>query len=249
MAGGVAALLVLRSDASSFLFPLIQRWPIPSKSAESLLVRREGDHVLYLNELRHRSGTELSLRFPLSRTDLPAARAVLGARGLFLGKDYRGVEVVADLRPIPGSPWFLVAKVDADEILAEARYRAGIVSILSLCFILLTAAILAYAYRRRQATLYLDLYRSEREQREAQEEYRTTLYSIGDAVITTDGEGRVRRMNRVAEQLTGWSEAEAAGVPLGEVFHIVNEETRLTVENPVERVLREGQVVGLANHT
>jgi len=249
VAGDVTALLVLKSDASSYLFPLIQKWPVPSRSAESLLVRRDGDHVLFLNELRHRTGTELTLRLPLSRTDLPAARAVLGARGLFLGKDYRGVEVLADLRPVPESPWFLVAKVDTGEILAEARYRAVIVSLLALCLILLTAALLAYAYRRRQASLYLDLYRAERERREAHEEFRTTLYSIGDAVISTDGEGRVRRMNRVAEQLTGWSEADAVGVPLCQVFHIVNEETRLRVENPVERVLREGQVVGLANHT
>ncbi|MFZ5918982.1 MAG: PAS domain S-box protein [Chloroflexota bacterium] len=80
-------------------------------------------------------------------------------------------------------------------------------------------------------------------------ELRATLYGIGDAVITTDIHGCVARMNRVAEQLTGWSETEAAGRPLDEVFGIVNEETRLPVENPVRRVLCEGVVVGLANHT
>jgi PAS domain S-box-containing protein len=80
-------------------------------------------------------------------------------------------------------------------------------------------------------------------------ELRATLYGIGDAVIATDVSGRVTRMNRVAEQLTGWTEAEANGRPLAEVFDIVNEETRRQVENPVARVLREGTVVGLANHT
>ena len=83
----------------------------------------------------------------------------------------------------------------------------------------------------------------------AAEEIRATLYGIGDGVIATDATGRITRMNPVAESLTGWREAEALGRPLEEVFRIVNEETRLPVESPVARVLREGTVVGLANHT
>ncbi len=78
---------------------------------------------------------------------------------------------------------------------------------------------------------------------------RAVLYSIGDAVITCDEAGRVTLLNPVAESLTGWTEAEARGKPLDEVFRIINEETRQPVENPVQRVLREGVVVGLANHT
>jgi PAS domain S-box-containing protein len=78
---------------------------------------------------------------------------------------------------------------------------------------------------------------------------RITLSSIGDAVISTDAEGRVTFLNGVAENLTGWSQADALGRPLPEVFRIVNEATRLPVENPAFRALREGAVAGLANHT
>jgi len=77
----------------------------------------------------------------------------------------------------------------------------------------------------------------------------TTLESIGDAVLATDDQGRVVRLNPVAATLTGWTIDEARGRPLGEVFRIVSEETGQPVESPVERVLREGIVVGLANHT
>lgn len=247
--GRPLAVLILRSAAASFLYPLIQSWPIPSRSAETLLVRRENDSVVYLNELRHQTDTALSLRIPLAQSDLPAAQAVLGRQGSFQGRDYRGIEVLANLRPIPGSPWFLVAKVDADEILAEARYRDGMITLFVLLSILLAGAATTIAYRRREAGLYRDLYRAERRQREAQEEFRTTLYSIGDAVITTDQDCRVRQMNSVAEQLTGWPEAEARGKPLDDIFRIIHEETRVGVENPVRRVLREGMIVGLANHT
>ncbi|WMW22991.1 PAS domain S-box protein [Methanolobus mangrovi] len=83
----------------------------------------------------------------------------------------------------------------------------------------------------------------------SEELFRTTLYSIGDGVITTDTAGRLQQMNHIAEELTGWTEAEAKGKQLEEVFDIINEHTRLPVEIPVRRVLREGQIVGLANHT
>ncbi len=90
--------------------------------------------------------------------------------------------------------------------------------------------------------------RLEREQR-TQVWIATTLRSIGDAVIATDPTGHVNFMNAVAERLTGWREPEARGRPLDEVFSIYNEETRAVVESPVTKVLREGGVVGLANHT
>ena len=85
--------------------------------------------------------------------------------------------------------------------------------------------------------------------RKQSEWLRLTLASIGDAVIATDVEGRVTFMNGVAESLTGWPQAEAVDRPLSEVFCIVNEDTRLPVENPALRAMREGMVVGLANHT
>ena len=85
--------------------------------------------------------------------------------------------------------------------------------------------------------------------REHAELMRTTLHSIGDAVITTDREGRVSLMNPVSEALTGWTADEARGRPLTEVFRIVNEETRAPVESPAAEVRRSGAVVGLANHT
>ncbi len=81
------------------------------------------------------------------------------------------------------------------------------------------------------------------------ESLRITLNSIGDAVIATDAEGRVTSLNPVAEALTGWTQAEAVGRPLQDVFHIISEWTRERMEDPVKRVLAEGKVVGLANHT
>ncbi len=247
--GRLAAMLVYRIDADVFLYPLVRSWPSPSRSAETVVVRRDGDSVLYLNELRSQRNAALTLRLPLSREDNPSVQAVLGKKGMFAGRDYRNVEVMADLRPVPRSPWFMVAKVDTGEILAGARSRAEVVSLVVFLLILLVALAAAYLYRLRQAHLYRALYRAERAERESRELFRATLYSIGDAVITADGDGRVRQMNPVAERLTGWREAEAQGKAIQEVFHIVNEETRREAESPVEHVLRVGTVAGLGNHT
>jgi PAS domain S-box-containing protein len=91
--------------------------------------------------------------------------------------------------------------------------------------------------------------RAERDLAAERERLRITLASIGDAVISTDAECRVTYLNGVAEALTGWTQAEAAGRPLSDVFRIVNEHTREPAANPAVRALQEGLVVGLANHT
>jgi PAS domain S-box-containing protein len=90
---------------------------------------------------------------------------------------------------------------------------------------------------------------AERAARLSEAQLGTTLQSIGDAVIATDGRGRIAFMNPVAESLTGWALKDASGKELTEVFHIINENSRQSVESPVTKVLREGAVVGLANHT
>ncbi len=88
-----------------------------------------------------------------------------------------------------------------------------------------------------------------RELQEQKDLLAVTLASIGDCVMVADNDGRINFMNGVAEEVTGWTLQEALGRPTAEVFHILNERTRETVENPVERVLKHGVIVGLANHT
>ncbi len=104
-------------------------------------------------------------------------------------------------------------------------------------------------YVSNQIAIAITRKRAEEKLQQEKEQLSVTLRSIGDGVITTDKKGNITMMNRVAEKLTGWKSAEAIGRPLKEVFHIINEETRQEVENPVDRVLEEGRIIGLANHT
>lgn len=93
------------------------------------------------------------------------------------------------------------------------------------------------------------LERKTEELQQQREWFEVTLSSIGDAVITTDIQGKVTYLNPVAESMTGWTSAQARGEPLERVFHIINEYTQQTIENPIGKVLQTGRFVGLANHT
>ena len=102
---------------------------------------------------------------------------------------------------------------------------------------------------RRFDRMALTRQKAEAELRQSEENLDITLHSIGDGVIATDAQGRITRMNAVAERLTGWPLAQATGQPLPEVFRIVNTGTREPQVDPVQLVMDRGQVVALSNHT
>jgi PAS domain S-box-containing protein len=106
--------------------------------------------------------------------------------------------------------------------------------------LLLFGSVVWFASSRRKVEQHL---------RQQREWLSVTLTSIGDAVIATDPKGAINFINPTAEAVTGWTSAQAEGQPLDEVFHVLNEETRATVENPFSSVMRSGSIVGLANHT
>lgn len=114
----------------------------------------------------------------------------------------------------------------------------GLVQLTTLALVALLTTLMADSRRRAEAAAHRQ-----------REQLQVTLTSIGDAVIVTDAAGRVTFMNPVAQELTGWDLAEALGRPLEQVFAIISESSREIVESPVVKVLREGAVVGLANHT
>ncbi len=236
------ALLVLRINPEVIIYPLLKLWPTQSKTSETLIVRKDSDRVVFLNELRFKKNTSLSLKFSLKRNEIPAVNAVNGYTGFFEGKDYRGTDVLAYISPVKGTDWFLIAKIDKNEFIEELVPKAIIIFLFTLLIILLLVLGLSYIYNNRQKNIYKTLI-------DVQEEFKTTLYSIGDAVITTDRNGRIKHLNNTAEKLTGWAESEARDKPLEEVFTIISEVERNEILNPVQKVLKDGLYTGLTNHT
>ncbi|MBF0551649.1 MAG: PAS domain S-box protein, partial [Deltaproteobacteria bacterium] len=147
--------LVFRIDPTSFLYPLIQAWPTASKTAETFIVGRQGDDVVFLNELRFRKNTAFKLRIPITETQLVAAMAVRGIEGPVEGRDYRGEPVLAALRKIPGTPWFMVAKMDQAEAYTGIRERSRLITgFLLVVIILVTLWMLARWRQQNLAALH-----------------------------------------------------------------------------------------------
>jgi PAS domain S-box-containing protein len=247
--GRPLGVLMLRMDPSVYLYPFIQRWPTLSDTAETLLVRREGNEAVFLNELKFQKNTVLTLRRSIDSTDLPSVKAALGQEGIVKGVDYRGVPVLAVVRAVPNSPWFLVAKIDAAEVYAPMRESLWLVVLFVGMLLFGAAAAVGLIWQGQIGHFNRERAEAAEKLRLVNENLDITLKSIGDAVISTDLAGKISRMNPVAETLTGWTLAEATGRPLPEVFRIINAQTRQLVADPVAKVLETGYIVGLANHT
>jgi PAS domain S-box-containing protein len=218
--GGAAApeILVLGVDLERFLYPLLQSWPGDSGSAESFLVRREGDQVRYLSELRHRPGATLSLTLPLSSDDLPSALALKEAkRPVVDGVDYRGKAVFAAARPVAGTPWVLVAKIDKNEALADVTAMArNFAMILILVVSAVGFAILMLWRDQRRKQLLRDRQQQVDHALLARHYDYLSKYA-NDAILLTDDAYRILEVNDRATELYGLSRKELIGLPSTEL--------------------------------
>ena len=153
-AGRPLGVLFLRIDPETYLYPFIKRWPTASLTAETLLVRREGNEAVFLNELRFQTNTALNLRAPLDRIALPAVQAALGREGVVEGVDYRGMPVVAALRLIPDSPWSLVARMDTAEAYGPMREQLWQVVVMTGTLLFGAGACMGLVWRQQRVRFY-----------------------------------------------------------------------------------------------
>ena len=206
---------LLRIDPGKVLFPLIQSWPTPSKSSETLILRREGDSVLYLNELRHRKNTALNLKFPLSNVNLLATKAVNGFEGVTDGTDYRKIPVIGALNKVPGLPWYMVVKVDKDEILAPFKRYSIITVFVIILLIVLNALVSGYwiwAQRvdmyRRQLKDEITLSESKEKLIASEERFRSLYENVTIGIYRTTLDGQILMANHVMVNMLGFDTFE-----------------------------------------
>jgi PAS domain S-box-containing protein len=185
-----------------FLFPVIQTWPTTSPSGETLLVTREADQVVFMNELRHRSGTAMKLRLPVARQDLPAAVALQSAGpGQVTGRDHRSIPVLAAYRPIVGTDWRVVAKIDRDEVLAPVHVLAWWVGGVTTLAMLALGVVLALFWRQiQQAQHWRERAQQQRSDRMMEQFF--TLPFIGIATIDV-GQRAWGRVNQRFADIVG----------------------------------------------
>jgi signal transduction histidine kinase len=159
----IVAVMVMEIDPYHDLFPIVESWPAASKSAETLLVRQDGNDILYLNELRFLKNAAMKYRRPMSQAALPAGKAVRGEEGEFEGIDYRGVSVQSATRLIPGSNWSMVSKIDTREAVEPMSTHIWYVG--SACLMLITTIMFGVSlwWKKREKETLQAQYESELE--------------------------------------------------------------------------------------
>lgn len=249
---GVQGVVSLRIDPEKYLYPYINQWPVPSRTAETLLVRREGGKALFLNELRFQKHTALTLKIPLPDETRPAARAVKGYTGIMQGTDYRGRRVLADVRPVPGSPWFLVARVDMDEVDAPMRARLWLVVVLAAVLLVAAGSALGLVWRQQLVRFYRERLEKEQALRKTEAalmEQFSFLQQILDTiplpVFYKDAHGRYLGCNKAFEANQGVKREELLGRTVfdlapRELAEKYDEADRALLGNPGGQVYESG---------
>jgi PAS domain S-box-containing protein len=204
-----AGILALGIDPGKSLYPLIQSWPAPSRSGEIVIVRREGDDALFLNDLRHRKGTALKLRLPITGTGgRVAGLAIMGRQGTVKGLDYRGVPVLAAVRKIPGTPWFLVAKIDEAETELPMRRQSAYLATIMLSLIAATGTGTGLLWHHQRTRFYKQKYKAELERRALVGHFDYLSHYANDIILLTDADGRIVEANERAGSAYGYSREE-----------------------------------------
>ena len=210
------AAMILRAPVERFLFPLVQRWPTPSASGESLLARRDGANIVYLSQPRHRAAS--LPRIPLDTPDLPMARSIrAGAPVAMEGRDYRGVRVFAAARPVRGASWHLVAKVDRAEVMAPLRDLVFWVGLVAAVAVVIVTAVGLLLWKQAQESHRLEVVAETAEKTRLRQLF-YDLPFVGMTLAT----GRDQRWGEVNDHLCeilGYTREELARLTWAELTH------------------------------
>ncbi len=229
------AVVILRIDPDRFLFPLIQSWPVPRRTAETLIIRREGEAALFLNDLRFRRNAAMRFSIPLTDTLVPAVKAALGREGMVEGRDYRGVPVLACIKKIEGSPWYMVAKVDQEEVYRPIRLVAVMIAGTGLLLVFLSGAVSSLMWQRRQKHLYGRLLEAERQRQALTKHYEYLTKYANDIIFVLDDKYDIIEANQRAETDYGYTREEllrmsAADLRTDDQKYLIDEQLRAAGE-------------------
>ncbi len=206
--GELIALLVFRIDPYVRLYPILRTWPVNSRTAETLIVRHENNEVVFLNDFRHRVQTPLTYRLPDTLSQVPAVQAVRGFEGITEGPDYRGEHVLADVRPIPHSPWFLITKMDRSEVFAGAAERARWTFTTMIALILAGVSGVGLWWRHQRARWYRSQWEAEAERKALLQHFAYLVRYANDIILLTTEGGTITEFNDRTLEAYGYSREE-----------------------------------------
>ncbi len=211
--------LLIAIDPADYLDPVLNRWPVPTSSGEVLLVRREGDQALILNELRLRPGSAMRLTVPMSRTDVPSVKALEGHEGVLQGLSIDGIPVFAATRPVPGTSWRLVAQMKSDEVLSPLRWRSMALGFLAFSLVVAAGGGVFVLLRRQERQFDHAQYQAKVDLQESEKRFRSVVENAPEGIVVISGLA-YRYLNPAAVRMLGADHAgEMIGKPAIEDVH------------------------------
>jgi|GEM_PF-2068735 len=236
----VVGVIILRIEPEQLLYPLIQQWPVPSGSAETYLVRKEGDQVLYLTELRFLKGSAAKIKFPLSQNDLPEVMAIKGKSGNISGVDYRGHRVFAHVHNISDTPWFIIAKMDRREAEAIAYLHVWFIGLIVLMMIVAAGGIIGFLWNRQRTGFFRRQYKMEKERQALSKHYEYLTKYANDIILLLDQNLNIREANDKAVNTYGYSREKLLELNL---HQLRQSDSRPSVDDQYRKVIDENGLV------
>jgi PAS domain S-box-containing protein len=203
--------IILRLDQEKLLFPIVRSWPTGSISSENLLLRKEGDSIVYLNELRHFHGKPLSVIRAVSDTSLLGSKAVRGQTGIVSGVDYRGVRVIGAIKRIAGSGWYLISKVDTKEVNTAIINEVVPVILLIILMISALGAVTGWTIWHQRVRFYRDRYEGELERMALRKHFDYILQYANDIILLMDTDLNIVEANDHAFGIYQYTREEMIG--------------------------------------
>lgn len=208
------AAIVLRADVEATIYAYLQSWPVPSDSAETVLFQQEGDRVRHLNKLRHKPDLSFSHATSMANKKLPAVQALASdylPGDLLEGEDYRGMPIMGAAQPVAGTTWWVLAKINRDEILRPAHRDALWIGFASLLTWLVSATLAILLLQRRELQHSQQQRHEQARQLNALKLLSEIAYGSADVIFAKDRQGRYTLYNRAACAYVGKTEDQIIG--------------------------------------
>lgn len=232
--------LVFEINPHKYLFPALLSWPTASTSSETMLIKKEGNNSVYLNDLRNEKNTSLKLKEPVSDSNRITAYSVKGGSGIFEGIDFRKTEVLSFIKPINIYGWILIVKVDKNEIYAGIKERAGLITILIFVIILLQGFLLLALWRHQKFKYFKAQYAYQLQREALTKHFNYMIKYASDAIMLVNMDGKIIEVNEKAKSLYGYSEDEFLNM-YG--YNLRSKESLKNYSDDIDEILRTGEKV------
>lgn len=248
---------IFEINPSKYLYPLIQTWPTASETSETILFRANDKEIIYLNELKFIENAALKHREKIGVPNSITEMSIKGMTGIFDGFDYRGIEVLALKKDVPIFNWYLVVKVDKDEIYAGINERAQLITLLIFAVILIQGILLIQFWRHQKLKYYKTQYQYQLERAALTKHFNYMFKYANDVILLSDVDGKIVEVNEKATSVYGYSEEELLNMHIidlrtpetkslyYDVFDEVNKKGGIVLE--VEHVKKDGKVINIEN--